>query len=162
MGMETAAVAMMVGGGLLKAKGNYDAGTAEMNLNDHNALLLRRAAVDAVSRGSFEAGQARTEGTRVIASQIASTGASGFAVGDATAASVAETTRGTATLNAEMIRNNALRESLGFQAQANEADFRSAMAKRARNFGVASDLLGMGSQAFSMGSFPKVGAGGKS
>jgi aldehyde:ferredoxin oxidoreductase len=161
MGAAGVAIAMAVGGGLLKAKGNYDAGTAEMNLNDHNALLMRRSATDAIARGSYESSQATAEGTKMIASENAVTGASGFDVGDNTALGVIDTTRGTSALNAEMIRNNALREALGFRAQANEFDFKSKMAKRSRNFGVATDLLGMGTQAVSMGSFPRVGAGGK-
>lgn len=146
-------------GAFLSPYAAYQAKAAEEAMAGANAAQARLNAKDAIERGSIEAGLMQTEGTKVIAQQRAAMGASGFDISDPTSLAVAETTRATATLDSEMIKNNALREALGFEFQAAQFDYQRKLAKRSKYTAAASSFLSsIGSMAGD--SMPSIGAGG--
>lgn len=73
----------------------------------------RALAVDALSRGSFAAGQQRMQGSRVAAQQTVGYEASGVDSSTGTAAQVSDSTRMVAELDAASAMNSARREAMG-------------------------------------------------
>lgn len=92
-------------------------------LQEQNAVYLDYAAGDAVARGQFTEGVARLHGGQKIAAQTAGYAASGVDVQSGSAAQVGGQTATMTELDAQLIRNNAMREAWGYKTQAAQARF---------------------------------------
>src|SRR5574340_955015 len=93
------AAAATVAGSAVTAYGRYKSGEAQEKINDNNALVARRAAIDAIQRGTAEAGKQTMEGSRVIGKARSAAGASGVDVASSSVLDVLGTTRMYAKLN---------------------------------------------------------------
>lgn len=146
----------LIGSGIA-AKDAYDQGQEEGKALDVNASRARMMARDATQRGQVEAGQARQEGSEVIAEQRLATGSSGFDPGVGTPVELMADTRAAAEQNAQRAANDAAREAWGLNQQS--VDLRN-QANRARSAGkkrAAATLLGGISSAAASGA--KLGGG---
>jgi hypothetical protein len=154
--MCNAAAAIMVGGTLIQAYGQYKAGEYNEKVNEQNAALARRAAIDAVQRGATEAGKATMEGSRIIGKARAAAASSGIAVESSSVLDVLGTTRMYSKLSAETIKSNADREALGYKIQASNFEAQGQLASMEGSYGAASTLLTGGAKSYNM--IPKLGA----
>lgn len=84
----------------------------------HNERLARLAAADALARGRLEAGQVRTEASRLISRQRVALAAAGVDPGVGTALDVMADTRLMSELDALTVTNNAAREAWGYEMEA--------------------------------------------
>jgi hypothetical protein len=153
---------LMAGGTILSAYGQKKAADYQAEVAERNAALARRAAIDAITRGSAEAGKATMEGSRIIGKARAAAAASGVDVQSSSVIDVLGTTRMYATLNAETIKGNAAREALGYNMQASNFQANAGLARMEGAYGSASTLLtGLGStmgMGYQTGLIPKLGA----
>lgn len=160
--VSIAAVGLMVGGTLLSAYGQRKAADYQAEVNERNASLARRAAIDAIQRGGTEAGKATMEGSRIIGKARAAAAASGVDVQSSSVLDVLGTTRMYSALNAETIKGNAAREALGYNMQAANFDAQAELARLEGSYGSTSTLLtGLGSglgMGYQSGLLPKLGA----
>lgn len=92
-------------------------------LQEQNAVYLDYAAGDAVARGQFGEGVARLHGGQKIGAQRAGYAASGVDVQSGSAVQVEGQTAAMTELDAQVIRNNAMREAWGYKTQAAQARF---------------------------------------
>lgn len=152
---------LTLGGTALSAQGQQEAGEYSASVNEMNAATARRAALDAIQRGGVEAGKATMEGSRVIGKARSAASSSGLDVQSASVLDVLGTTRMYSKLNAETIKGNAVREALGYTAQASNFDAQAQLARLEGAYGAASTLLtGVGQVAKSTASnlMPILGA----
>lgn len=144
------------------AYGNYQAGQYTSKVESQNARMFRQSALDAVSRGSVEASKAAMKGSAVIGTARAVAGGSGVDVQSGSVVDVLSTTRAMSKWDEETIKQNAIREALGYKLQEVNA---LAKSKAAGNTGVATaaTILGGASQmaaiGYDSGLFPKLGKG---
>lgn len=87
---------------------------------EENEKVANDAAADAIARGEVESGKARREGTQLIAKQRVAYATSGIDGTSGTAAQVAAESRAMSELDAQTLRNNAMREAWGFKQKAKQ------------------------------------------
>lgn len=115
--MGAAGVGLVVAGAQMVSSMNAEGQEQDARIreSDENRTLARIAAADATDRGNKEAGQARTQGTKLAAQQNVAYSNSGVDATVGTPASVMAETRATSELDARTIENNAAREAWGFK-----------------------------------------------
>lgn len=116
-----------------------------------NARMARLAAEDARRRGATQAGQARMQGSQVVAQQRAVFGVSGVDSGTGTAARLAAVTQAAAEVDAQTLRNNATRQAYGLEQQSSEMQRQGSAAQTAGYWGAAGSLLGGAGQIAGIG-----------
>jgi hypothetical protein len=109
---------MAILGGVVKGVASQQAAGANAATMESNAALAEAARSDALARGGQEAGRARTRGTQTEASQTADYSASGVSVKSGSAVDVGSSTEAVSELDAELAKNNAMREAFGYESQA--------------------------------------------
>src|ERR1700682_438261 len=122
--MCEAATAITVGtmlvGAAMKARAQAQAGAAQANILEGNAVLADRAGSDAVSRGEFGAQRVALRGGHVGSAQQAAYAAAGVDTKSGSPTAVAGDTTALTALDAAIVKNNATREALGFATQAGQ------------------------------------------
>lgn len=142
--------ALMAGGTLFGAYGQYQQGRAEQaaanyqaDIEDRNAKLAMRQAEDATARGAQEELNLRRQTEKLKGSQIASIGASG---GDLSGSAIdlLTDTAYQSELDAANIRYNSQRERWGYEVQASnhrsQANIYRASAANAKKAGTIGAL----------------------
>lgn len=138
-------------GAVAGAVGQIQQGEEAKRAAEANARMAKMAAADARYRGGVQAGQARMQGSQVVAQQQALLGASGVDTGTGTAAQMAAVTRASAEVDALTLRNNAARQAYGLEAQADEMKRQGNAAQSAARWGAAGSLLGGAGQVAGIG-----------
>lgn len=141
------AVISLVGAGI-SAYGQYSAGESQKEAADYNAKMQDRAAQDALQRGSIEAAQVKDRTRKLIATQIANSGASGFDSSTGTPLDLSVEAKGYGELDALTTINNAQRVASGQKAQAELDRFQGSAASRAGMIGAAGTLISGSSSAY--------------
>ena len=158
--MAALAIATQVAGGVMSA----NAARAEGAQAAHNArlqgLLANRQAMDAVSRGNYEAGLHRMKGSFAVGAQRAAAGASGVDSSSGTAADVYGDTRAMAELDALTTANNAMREAWGYKVQASQAGEAARIARQRADAAATGHLVqaGIGAAGTAANFAGKLGA----
>lgn len=106
------------------AQGDY-----ESSIYESNARLKDMMAADAVKRGAAEAIKAKQASKRLIGSQRAALGAQGIDIESGSALDIQKETASLGAEDALNIKNNAWRESWGYQVQANDLRGRAEMSR---------------------------------
>lgn len=109
---------MAILGGVVKGVASQQAAGANAATMESNAALAEAARADALAQGGQEAGRARMRGTQLQASQTADYSASGVSVKSGSAVDVGASTEAVSELDAELAKNNAMREAFGYESQA--------------------------------------------
>jgi hypothetical protein len=112
------ALGLMAVGGAVSAYSSIQAGAAQKKIMDWNATSYEMAAEDAIQRGGVMASRELMKGGQVRGAALAMAGGSGVDVQSGSVTESLMTTAGTAALDAEMIKANAVREALGLRAHA--------------------------------------------
>lgn len=106
-------------------------GAYQQRIADWNASMADRAAQDALTRGAVAETQQRQRTAGLIGSQRASLAAQGIDANADTGAEIQADTARMGELDALTIRNNAARESFGYQTQALSDRMQGEMAEMA-------------------------------
>lgn len=154
-----ASIAMAAAGTAAQVVAQQRAANANKAVLSRNAELADRASKVSLLAGASQASEALSQGSRVAAEARAAAAAGGVDIQSGGVTSLLETTKQTATMDVETIRNNALREALGYQAQADQFRAESRAVSRQARFGMYTSLLtGAGQmlgQAYGMRSSPR-------
>lgn len=153
----SAAIGLMVAGGVTSAAGQYESGKANQELANHNARIAEIQADDALARGREAEGIHRKRTKAIIGSQRARFGAQGVEINDGSALDVQADTAYLGELDALTIRNNAAREAWGYKVQAEDNRARGRISRMEGTYAAAGTLLTMGGKAFA----PTPKPGGK-
>jgi len=129
----------------LEAQGNYQDTIAKIN-----AGFAERNAADAIKRGEKEANQHKQKVGEIVSEQRAGFAAQNIDVGSGSAADVQLGTDLQGIEDAKTIRNNAIREALGYKMQAFDSRNQGSIAKISARGAANSTLLTGGIQALSM------------
>lgn len=109
-----------------------------------NARISRQQADDAIVRGQSDVIRSASAAKSLLGAQRAALGAQGVDIDSGSAADVQADTAQQQEVNARLIRNNAVRESWGFEMDAMNSEFGADLAQRAGRAAVASTLLSSG------------------
>ncbi len=110
-----------------------------------NEALARRAEKASVLTGAAAAAGSVEQGSRVIGEARATASGSGVDVQSPGVLNILDTTRETAAMDAETIKNNALREALGYSIQATSFGMQSRMNQlEGRNRMIGTAIQGAG------------------
>lgn len=129
-----------------KAQDSYTA--SQLDINSKFALA-QGASVKA--QGDIEAGQEAEEGKQEAAKQRVAGAATGADVNSGSALELQSDTAWQSAQNQLMIKNNAMRQAMGYQVQANDMSEQAGMYRSAGNNAMMSSLLTGGMQALSYG-----------
>ncbi len=135
-------IGLGLAGSGLQAKGQYDQGVEAERAARINAARLRAQAADVQQIANTEAGQTRTEATKIIGEQNVAFSASGVDASVGSPAALAAYSRAQAELDAQKIKNNAAREAWGIRAQAAEVARQGKSARKAANNAAIGSILG--------------------
>ena len=141
------AVVGLIGAGV-SAYGSYAAGENAEEAADYNAKRQERAAADALQRGSVDAAQIKERTRKLIATQIANSGASGFDTSTGTPLDLSVEAKGYGELDALTTINNAQRVGAGGKAQAELDRFQGRAASSAGTIGAAGTLISGASNGY--------------
>lgn len=111
---------MALAGGVVKGIADKRAADANATTLEGNAALAEAARTDALARGGQKAGALRMRGTQTEASQTADYAASGVSVQSGSAVDVGSSTEAVSELDAQLAKNNAMREAFGYESQAKQ------------------------------------------
>ena len=145
--MAGVSIASTIAGGISSANAARAQGADDLRTARLRALLANRQAMDAVSRGNYEAGLHRMKGTLTIGAQRAAAGASGVDSSSGTAAEVFADTRVMSELDALTTQNNALREAWGYKVQSSQALEAGLLAKKRADAQATAHLVQAGMSA---------------
>ena len=134
------AVISLVGTGI-SAYGMYEQGQSAKKAGEYNAEMNQRAADDALQRGSIDAARVKENTRKLISSQIAASGASGFDSSTGTPLDLSVEAKGYGELDALTTINNAQRQASGLEAQATLDRFQGSASARAGTMGAAGTLI---------------------
>lgn len=153
----TAAIGLLGAGTFMQARNQYRSGqinssiaSINADIADFNSDYADWQAEDALDRGRDREGQLRKQVKQVGGAQRANLAAQGVDVNDldSSAVQIQEDTEALGELDALMIRNNAIREAMGYRTRALNAsvqgrvyEAQGAMAQSQGTFGAASTLL---------------------
>lgn len=156
MGIE---IALAVASSAVQAMGAMEAAAAKQREADYNRQVSEMKARDAINRGNIEAEAARTKGDKVAGAQRAAMGASGGVVGSGSFGDILLDTATTSEKDAQTIRTNALRESWGYENQAESFKLQGETAATEGQYAVMGSLLtGTSKVGSKMGWFDKPAA----
>lgn len=141
MTMAYIAVAVAVIGAGVSAYGSYEQGQSAKKAAEYNAEMNQRAADDALQRGSIEAARVKENTRKLISSQIAASGASGFDSSTGTSLDLSVEAKGYGELDALTTINNAQRQASGMDAQATLDRFQGSASARAGTISAAGTLI---------------------
>lgn len=105
-------------GGIAKGVAAKSAADSNANILRANAAIADNAAGDATDRGNIASGRAQIRGSMLEGHQAAQYASSGVDSQSGTAADVQGGTGGMTALEAAILKNNAQREALGYEKQA--------------------------------------------
>lgn len=108
---------MALAGGVVKGIADKRAADANAATLESNAALAEAGKADALARGGQKAGALRMRGTQTEASQTADYAASGVSVQSGSAVDVGSSTEAISELDAQLAKNNAMREAFGYESQ---------------------------------------------
>lgn len=120
----------------------YASGENAKEVADYNAEMDRRAADDALQRGSIDAAEHRQKVRQMISQQNANMSTAGVDTSTGTPLEVMSETAGMGELDALRIVNNAQRQAAGLKAQSELEVFRGNAAQQAGYFNTAGTALG--------------------
>lgn len=140
--MAGASIAAQLGGQLLQARGQYQAGLAEEAQLRQNRALAELEAQDALKRGEVDAQRVLEEGRQVQGQAKAVLGASGAVATSGSALDVLVDTRLFSERDAAQVRANAQREAWGYRVQGAQLGFAETVARKRRQAGLTSSILG--------------------
>lgn len=136
------AAGLGLAGGVLSGIGQRQEALEAANLRKTEALMARRAAMDAYHRGGVEAGAARQQTARLLGQQTLLGGASGLDMQGSTAITAAgTTTRFFGELDAATIEENAIREAFGLLDQSNTLIRQARSLRRQADWAVPMGIL---------------------
>jgi len=138
----SAAIGLMVAGGVTSASGQYASGKANQELANYNARIADVQAEDALARGRESESIQRKRTKALIGTQRARFGAQNIEINDGSALDVQADTAYLGELDALTIRNNAAREAWGYKVQAEDYRARGRIARMEGTYGAAGTLLG--------------------
>lgn len=118
------------------AQGRYGARAAAAN-----AEQARLAAADAIARGEEGVLDTQLQTQQLIGAQRAGYATQGVTLGEGSPVDIAADTERLGALDAQRIRRNAMREAMGFRAQASSDSQQASMIRRGTAFGAANTLL---------------------
>lgn len=135
-----------IGGGLiaggLAAKGQYDSDQQTADAMNQDARMRRLAARDALGRGALESGQARMEGSKVVAEQKVAFASSGVDAGVGSPVALMAESRAMSELDAQTIKSNALREAWGLKTEAGQLDSQARKVRSGAKLRAIGSILG--------------------
>ncbi len=152
-----AAAAAIVGGALTltgaanKAKAEKVQGAYQNSMLQANATFADMQSQDALRRGDKEASSLEKKGKSLIGSQRAAFAAQGIQVDTGSALDVQLDTAEQVRLDALTIKNNAWRESWGYEVQASNLRYQGKFAQLGANTAASNTLLTGGLQAANYG-----------
>lgn len=141
MTMGYIAVAVSVIGAGVSAYGQYEQGQSAKKAGEYNAEMSKRAADDALQRGSIDAAKIKDNTRKLISTQIANSGASGFDSSTGTPLDLSVEAKGYGELDALTTINNAQRQASGLNAQATLDRYQGNASARAGTIGAAGTLI---------------------
>lgn len=140
--MSLAIAGAAIAGGVIKGQAERSAAYANAATMESNAALAEAGRADALQRGGQKAGTARMRGTQTEASQTADYSASGVDVHSASAADVGASTEAVSELDAELAKNNAMREAFGYENQASNFRRQASYTRQEGDFAEVTSILG--------------------
>lgn len=140
--LNTAIMALSLAGGVIKGQAERGAAQANAATMESNAALAEATKADALARGGQAAGRARTRGTQTEASQTADYSAAGVDVHSGSAADVGASTEAVSELDAELAKNNAMREAFGYESRASEFRRQAQYTRQEGDIGEVTSILG--------------------
>lgn len=161
--MGGVAVGAMLAGSVVQGLAQYQASRYNAAIADLNATIMRNASLDATARGVTAAGRALTRGGQVMGAATAQAGGSGVSVSSPSVQGVLATTKSISEIDAATIKNNALREALGYETKALSYQTEAEQARRAGSSALLGTLLTVGGKAVSTAygsGFPNFNKGG--
>lgn len=127
---------------LYGAYSSYKAGQDNAGRERANARLAAKAAADALQRGEQAAGRARYATSRRVAAQRTAYARSGVDANAGTAADVQAETAAIGEYEAQLEKNNAYREAMGYAEQGRQFDESARDAEKAGLFGAVGAVVG--------------------
>jgi hypothetical protein len=161
--MGQAAAVAMLGGSILGAQGQLQAGGYNAGVNERNAYIARLAAGDAMARGQVDAQRIALRGATVAASARAAAAGGGVDVQSGSVLDAIGGTRFISALDQQAVLNRASREAWGRDVEASQYEANASLARSEAGWGAFSTILGAGAKSGSIlyesNSFPKFGRG---
>lgn len=139
--LQTASLVMTGLGAVTSAYGAYQQGQAQGAAMEAQAKIYEAQAADSQRRASREERLMREQGARIKGRQRAVLGASGINLSTGSPMDVIADTQRSIEMDAWTIRENAGRESWGYQSQASVSKAGASNARQAGYFGAGSNLL---------------------
>lgn len=127
---------------MIKGVAERNAAQANAATLEGNAALAEAGKADALARGGQKAGALRMRGTQTEASQTADYAASGVDVKSGSAVDVGSSTAAVSELDAQIAKNNAMREAWGYQSQASQFRRRARYTRQEGDMALATSVLG--------------------
>lgn len=146
--MATIAAGTAIAGTGVSVYSAIQQGNAAKASANYNAEMQRRAADDALQRGSISAAEHRDKVRQMIASQDATMAGGGADITSGSPLKLTTDTAGMGELDALRILNNSQREASGLNAQAENTRYTGRMAQRAGYMNAAGSLLSGASAAY--------------
>jgi hypothetical protein len=140
---------MMIGGSVLGALGQLEAGKQQRAAAEYDAKILEIQATDAEKRGMQDAAQVRNEGSQLEGDQIAAFASQNVSLdSEVSQALIADTSR-IVNENANTVVLNASKEAWGLRAQAKSVRRGGQMAQSQAKWGAATTLFSGAAQTAS-------------
>lgn len=139
--LQTASLVMTGLGAVTSAYGAYAQGQAQGAAMDAQAKIYEAQAADSQRRAAREERLMREQGSRIKGRQRAVLGASGVNLSTGSPMDTIADTQRSIEMDAWTIRENAGRESWGYQSQASISKAGASNARQAGYFGAGSNLL---------------------
>lgn len=137
-------------GGISQASAAEAQGDYQNTMSQINASFADRQAEDAIKRSIKDSGDVKKTASELAGEQRVAFAAQGTDVNSGTAADVQLGTEYQGIEAAKTVRNNAIREALGFKTQALDSRNQGAMGKIAARNSATNSILTSGLQGLSM------------
>lgn len=148
--MGAAAAGAAVGGGLLNAYSQIQAGKQAVVTANRQQTYLNDQARDVIAAGDYQSAMIGEQGQQLAASQRTGFAANGVAVGSGSAQRVQDSTVSASAQDAAQVRLNAFNQAMGLVTQGNEIVTEAKSQAKNSKFSAFSSLLTGGGQAYSM------------
>ena len=142
--MSGIGLGMQAVGGASAASGQRREADFQAGQLEREASLTDSARADVLRRGGQAAGQARMDGSQVIAAQRAIAGASGVAVDSGSVLDLMADSRLMSEFDAQTLENNAAREAWGLEVESQRQRQQAGFVRRTGKAQEASTLLTTG------------------
>lgn len=150
MGVEVMIISAMVAGTAMQAYGQYQAGKDAQKAADYNAQIMKRNANVAEQKAAYEAEAEASRLRRLIGSQRAAAGASGYQM-TGSILDLQEDTTTQGTMEQMAILYGGQLQKQNFESEAELSTFQGKAAYRQGVTGAAGTLLSGGAQSAFMG-----------